>query len=166
MGICGYKIGISLRYTPIFHRPNTLLPSSRWSSGNNGEKVLGINRNKKDNMKPKNGKQPPKSETVINRDEVIKIRVTAFEKYALQAKANSTGLNLSDYLRKCGLGRALPVLPSTEEVQAYIQLKSLESNFQRISNMYKHKNEAELKLEIQNTIALLQEHIKKIKYGK
>lgn len=87
-------------------------------------------------MKPKNGKQRKKREDITNKDEIIRLRVTAFEKYALQSKAESTGLSVSEYLRKCGLGRELPILPSHEEVQAYIELKNLETHFKRISNLY------------------------------
>lgn len=117
-------------------------------------------------MKPKNEKKRKEPTISVNREEVIKLRVTAFEKYALQAKANSTGLSLSDYLRKCGLGRELPTLPTAEEVQAYIQLKKLETNFQRISNMYKNRDEIELKTEIQNVIELIKNHLKILKNGK
>lgn len=87
-------------------------------------------------MKPKNDKERKISAVKINREYVIKLRVTAFEKIALETKAQQTGLGLSEYLRRSGLGREISVLPTSEEVQAYIELKNLETNFKRISNLY------------------------------
>ncbi|GIM53296.1 plasmid mobilization protein [Capnocytophaga cynodegmi] len=119
-------------------------------------------------MKTKNQKPRKKQEFVINREETIKLRVTAFEKYALQAKAQKTGLSVSEYLRKCGLGRELPVLPSSEEVQAYVQLKQLETNFKRISNLYSHTKNIDNKdfiNEIKIVIFEVQNRLKILKNG-
>lgn len=120
-------------------------------------------------MKSKNGKEPKKCEDITNRDEIIRIRVTAFEKYALQSKAENTGLSVSEYLRKCGLGRELPVLPSSDEVQAYIQLKNLETNFKRISNLYaqtKNPYFQDFINEIKSLITEVQQRLNTLKNGK
>lgn len=126
---------------------NTILPSSLRSSGRKRNFKFSyflsekISRNFYSNfqkMKPKNGKVRKEPLVKINRENFIKVRVTAFEKIALQTKAEQTGLGLSEYLRRCGLGREIPVLPTSEEVQAYIELKNLEINFKRISNLYLH----------------------------
>lgn len=120
-------------------------------------------------MRPKNQKSRKVSENSINRDAIIRLRVTAFEKYALQAKAQSAGLSVSDYLRKCGMGRELPVLPSSDEVQAYVQLKNLETNFKRISNLYtKTKNPyfQDFINEIREVISEVQQRLKILKNGK
>ena len=108
--------------------------------------------------------------TKIKRDEILKIRVSAFEKTAIQVKAQSTGLPMSTYIRRCALDKKIAVLPTSEEVQAYIELKNLEVNFKRISNLYaKNKNPylKEYTQEIKNVIEEDQElyDFMKKKYG-
>lgn len=119
-------------------------------------------------MNPKNGKVRKEPLVKINRECVIKLRVTAFEKIALETKAQQTRLGLSEYLRRSGLGREIPVLPTSEEVQAYIELKNLETNFKRISNLYLHTKNPyyqDFINEIKAVILEVQERLKSLKNG-
>ena len=49
---------------------------------------------------------------IENKDVKINIRVTKDEKRILSRKAKRAGLNLSEYLRKCGLNEEVRCLPS------------------------------------------------------
>lgn len=160
---------VTKRHTPLRYiaplSPQT--PSCLPPCGRQGLRVK-PDYQKHKTMNPKNGKTRKKRQDITNRDEIIRLRVTAFEKYALQSKAESTGLSVSEYLRKCGLGRELPVLPSSEEVQAYIELKNLETNFKRISNLYaqtKNPYYQDFVSEIKSVILEVQQRLNTLKNG-
>ena len=46
-------------------------------------------------------------EVDIRRDDVVRVRVTADEKALLEQKAMDTGLLVSEYVRRCALGRPI-----------------------------------------------------------
>lgn len=105
-------------------------------------------------------------ELKIVREDIIKFRVTAFEKIAIQLKADETGLSISEYVRRCALHRHLPTSMTDAQAQAYLILKRYEANFKKISSIYAQKNEPELKREILALIKELQAHLNDLTNGK
>ncbi|GIM53314.1 hypothetical protein CAPN004_23430 [Capnocytophaga cynodegmi] len=101
----------------------------------------------------------------IKKTDILKCRVTAFEKLAIQVKADSLGLSTSEYLRKCAMGRQLPQTMTDKQTEAYILLKEYQANFKRITNMFRTKSEDLLKAEILGVIAEIEKHLNAIQNG-
>lgn len=124
-----------------------------------------VNKQKRD--KPK--AVPTIADTiVIKKEEILKVRVTYWEKLAIQEKAANAGLKMSDYVRRCALGRTISSLMTAEQVEAYKVLKDLEVKFKRIGNMYHEKNlrnYEELSREVSEVVKQVQEHLNAIKNG-
>jgi len=124
-----------------------------------------VNKQKRD--KPK--AVPTIADTiVIKKEEILKVRVTYWEKLAIQEKAANAGLKMSDYVRRCALGRTISSLMTAEQVEAYKILKNLEIKFKRIGNMYHDKNlrnYEELSREVSEVVKQVQEHLNAIKNG-
>lgn len=124
-----------------------------------------VNKQKRD--KPK--AVPTIADTiVIKKEEILKVRVTYWEKLAIQEKAANAGLKMSDYVRRCALGRTISSLMTAEQVEAYKILKNLEIKFKRIGNMYHDKNlrnYEELSQEVSEVVKQVQEHLNAIKNG-
>lgn len=124
-----------------------------------------VNKQKRDNQKA----VPTIADTiVIKKEEILKVRVTYWEKLAIQEKAANAGLKMSDYVRRCALGRTISSLMTAEQVEAYKILKNLEIKFKRIGNMYHDKNlrnYEELSQEVSEVVKQVQEHLNAIKNG-
>lgn len=101
----------------------------------------------------------------VQKTDILKCRVTAFEKLAIQIKAKDLGISTSEYLRKCAMGRKLPNTLTDKQAEAYILLKEYQTNFKRITNMFRTKNEDLLKAEILGVITEIEKHLNFIQNG-
>lgn len=95
----------------------------------------------------------------INRTERIEIRCDIFQKEVIKMKANESNMSVSEYLLYCGLGRQLPKPMTSEELQAFKELREFQTNFARISNFIKRYDDESLKQEVRELL----EKTKKIK---
>lgn len=103
-------------------------------------------------------------EVKVNRTIWLKFRVNEAERESIKMKAANSKLNLSDYVRRAALRREIPRPLSQEEIECYTSLKLMQSNFQRIANLYNQRNDFMMKAAIQETIDLLKKHLKRIIY--
>lgn len=62
----------------------------------------------------------------------ICIRLNQKEKKILQRKAKKSGLSLSSYLRKVGLGKEIYSIPDKEFYKIYLQLSSLKNELYKL----------------------------------
>ena len=96
----------------------------------------------------------------ITRKRKIECRVTNTEWLILKKKSKDAGITLSEFIRGVALNYDLAYKLSPDEIATYKQLTELKNNFQHISNYMKYKASYELLMEIQNTITLVNKHLK------
>lgn len=96
----------------------------------------------------------------ITRKRKVECRVTNTEWLILKKKAKDAGITLSEFIRGTALNYDLAYKLSSDEILIYKELTGLKNNFQRISNYMKNKASYELLIEIQNTIILVNKHLK------
>ena len=95
----------------------------------------------------------------MNRTERIEIRCDIFQKEIIKMKASESNMSISEYMLFCGLGRQLPKPMTSEELEAFKELKQFQTNFARISNFIKKYDDENIKREIRELL----EQTKKIK---
>lgn len=95
----------------------------------------------------------------MNRTERIEIRCNIFDKEVIKMKASESNMSISEYLLFCGLGRQLPKPMTSEELEAFKELRQFQTNFARISNFIKKYDDENLKAEVRELL----EQTKKIK---
>ena len=125
-----------------------------------------------ENIEEKNVSSQEKKEAIeilleevpVNRKLWLKFRVNEAERESIKMKAANSKLNLSDYVRRAALRRETPRPLSEKEIECYTSLKLMQSNFQRIANLYNQRNDLMMKIAIQETIDLLKKHLKRIIY--
>jgi hypothetical protein len=71
----------------------------------------------------------------------LHFRVYTLEKKAIELSASKSGLNLSDYIRRCCLGKEIHSKFSEEELSLYRLLVEYRNNFSRISNLIKERKD-------------------------
>lgn len=89
-----------------------------------------------------------------NRKVEINVRVSENEKKKLQRNAKKSGLNLSAYLRKCGLKQEIYAIPDEDYYEIYTVIRKIKNNIYNIEleRIEKNLNYVERKfLEIFNT---------------
>jgi hypothetical protein len=94
---------------------------------------------------------------MTNKVEEIKFRCTAFEKSIIRQKAFQTGRTVSEYCRAQSVSGKIISKPkfSDEEKEFFRTLKSHNTNFTRIANLIKNRDE--------NLTAAINEHLSKMK---
>lgn len=95
----------------------------------------------------------------MNRTERIEIRCDIFQKEIIKMKASESNMSISEYMLFCGLGRQLPKPMTNEELDAFKELRQVQTNFARISNFIKKYDDENIKREIRELL----EQTKKIK---
>lgn len=95
----------------------------------------------------------------------ILIRISSFEKKLLQAKAEESGISVSEFLRAAALSKQIKPPPTSEQMEAYMLLNNLLFNFSRISNAFKKKDYPDLHREILEAKEALMRHLKIIENG-
>lgn len=91
----------------------------------------------------------------MNRDELIKYRVTTEEKNIIKNKAESTGLFLSEYCRSVALSYSVKSKLSHNELVIYKMLHQFHRNFNSLSNLIKRRDPS-----FSNELKLLAEEMK------
>lgn len=102
-------------------------------------------------------------ELKFNKTGRINVRVTLFEKAVLKVKASECGLNISEYLIRCGTNRNLPRSLTIEELEALKEIQKFQANFTRMSNFIQKYNDEALKLEVKillEEVKQFQKHMK------
>lgn len=97
--------------------------------------------------------------TSSHRNHRIVFQVYPLEKKAIELSAKKSGLSLSDYARKCCLGREVQSRMNEEELQLYLLLIEYRNNFSRISNLMKERKGFEK--ELRQVISNIDEQLKK-----
>ena len=80
-----------------------------------------------------------------NRTIGINVRVSENEKKKLKRNAKKSGLNLSAYLRKCGLQQEIYAIPDENIYKIYTGIVELKNEFPYLNN--KEKNEKITKMQ-------------------
>lgn len=125
-----------------------------------------------ENIEEKNVSSQEKKEAIeilieevpVNRKLWLKFRVNEAERESIKMKAANSKLNMSDYVRRAALRREIPRPLSEEEIECYTSLKLMQTNFQKIANLYNQRNDFMMKTAIQETIELLKKHLNRIIY--
>ena len=81
----------------------------------------------------------PKS--TVHRNERLTFRVYSLEKKAIELAADKSGLCVSDYMRRSGLGQTLKPRLTEEELSLYQLLIEYRNNFSRISNLIRERKD-------------------------
>ncbi len=76
----------------------------------------------------------------MNRNEVVRFRLTKMEKEVLKLRANKCSLSLSDFCRNTIFDKEVKYKLTLEEVQAYQSLARFHNDFERLANFFKHKD--------------------------
>lgn len=87
----------------------------------------------------------------------IEIRVTEDERRKISEKAENTGLNISEYMRKSALEKYLHNRFSKEEIEAWKNLTSISTALKNLSNILSKESREELIYELK----FINEQIKK-----
>lgn len=74
------------------------------------------------------------------KSDLVKFRCSIYEKKLLKIKAASSGLTLSEYLRRTVFEQTITERFSEEHIQLYKMLIKYHNNFKSIGNMYKRRN--------------------------
>lgn len=88
----------------------------------------------------------------MNRTERIEIRCDIFQKEVIKMKSKESNMSVSEYMLYCGLGRQLPKPMTSEELEAFKELKQFQTNFARISNFIKKYDDESLKQEVRELL--------------
>ena len=91
----------------------------------------------------------------MNRNKLVKFRVTGLEKLAIENRAKNTGLSTSEFCRNVALGTTVKSKFTTEEFEAYRNLTAFHKNFTALSNLFKRKDPS-----LSNEASLLAKQIK------
>lgn len=91
----------------------------------------------------------------------IIIRVSYFEKMLIFGKAKSLNINTSEYIRICALDKLLPRPKSSQELEIFNTLIKYHTNFRRLSNLIREKDNPQLHSEIIELMSLLKNEIRK-----
>lgn len=98
---------------------------------------------------------------MIEKDKIIKLRVTKLEKSIIQTKAKNAGLGVSEYIRRLAFDKKLKPRLTMEEIKCYQSLSKYADNFRRIGNLFKKGDTTGVKEETLSTSRLIKEHFKK-----
>jgi len=101
----------------------------------------------------------PKSTALRNARLVF--RVYSLEKKAIELAAEKSGLGVSDYIRRCSLGKTIHARLSGEELALYQLLSEYRNNFARIRNLIKENKQAEINSQLKEVISNINQHLKK-----
>jgi hypothetical protein len=99
----------------------------------------------------------PKSSS--HRNSRLVFRVYAIEKKVIELAASKSGLSLSDYLRRCSLGKTIHSSMEKEELDLYRLLIEYRNNFSRISNLIKERED--FTGDLKHVISSIDLHLKK-----
>jgi hypothetical protein len=99
----------------------------------------------------------PKSSS--HRNARLVFRVYSLEKKAIELAAAKSGLSVSDYVRRCCLGKTLHSRLDKEELDLYRLLIEYRNNFSRISNLIKERQDFSSTLK--EVISSIDQHLKK-----
>lgn len=93
------------------------------------------------------------------RNERLAFRVYSLEKKAIELAAAKSGLCVSDYIRRCYLGKTLKPRLTEAELSLYQLLVAYRNNFSRISNLMKERKDFTTALK--EVITAIDHHLKK-----
>lgn len=96
--------------------------------------------------------------------EIIKLRVSPFDKKHLMLKALDNGLSLSEFVLNSAMNRSIKPSMTSEELEVYKELKEYQTNFVRIGNFIKN-NDPQLHQEIKELKDEIGKHLKRIMNG-
>jgi hypothetical protein len=96
--------------------------------------------------------------------EIIKLRVSPFDKKHLMLKALDNGLSLSEFVLNSAMNRSIKPSMTSEELEVYKELKEYQTNFARIGNFIKN-NDPQLHQEIKELKDEIGKHLKRIMNG-
>lgn len=99
----------------------------------------------------------PKSSS--HRNSRLVFRVYALEKKAIELAADKSGLSVSDYVRRCCLGKTIQSRLGKEEIELYRLLVEYRNNFSRISNLIKERED--FTGDLKHVISSIDQHLKK-----
>ncbi|HAO14451.1 MAG TPA: hypothetical protein DDY16_06730 [Tenacibaculum sp.] len=91
----------------------------------------------------------------MNRNKLVKFRVTGLEKLAIENRAKNTGLSTSEFCRNTALGTTVKSKFTAEEFEVYNTLTIYHKNFTALSNLFKRKDPS-----LSNEVSLLAKQIK------
>lgn len=95
------------------------------------------------------------------KNKVLRFRVSALEQQIIQKKINSTGLTMSEFLRRLSLDLNLKNKLTNDEIECYKNLSKYADNFRRISNLFKLGDVTGMKNETMETSRLIRKHLEK-----
>lgn len=98
---------------------------------------------------------------LVHRDCRLTIRLFSLEKQAILLSASRSGLSVSDYLRKVGLGETIKPRLTAEELSLYQLLVDYRNNFSRISNLISNREDFSQALAC--LISSIDHHLRKFK---
>lgn len=84
----------------------------------------------------------------MRRGEKLDLRVSKLEKSIIQKKAFENGHNVASYLRLCGLNKELKQPYTSEELEILREISRLATGLNRIGNLMKEHNRADLQEEV------------------
>ena len=74
------------------------------------------------------------------KSDLIKFRCSLYEKKLLTIKASSSGLSLSEYIRRAVFEKEITERFSEEHIELYKMMLKYHNNFKAIGNMYRKRN--------------------------
>lgn len=92
--------------------------------------------------------------------DLVKFRCSVYEKKLLKVKAKSSGLTLSEYIRRTVFEQTITERFSEEHIELYKMLIKYHNNFKSIGNMYKKRN-PKLTQEVYDLANEIKTHLKK-----
>ncbi|MFI1771058.1 mobilization protein MbpA [Thalassobellus citreus] len=92
--------------------------------------------------------------------DLVKFRCSIYEKKLLIIKAKSSGLSLSEYIRRCLFDKEITERFTDEHIAIYKMLIKYHNNFKSIGNMYKKRN-PKLTQEVYDLANEIKTHLKK-----
>lgn len=100
---------------------------------------------------------------IVKRDSRIQVRCTALEKKAIEIMAEETGLNTSDFVRKCAMNKTVKIRFTPEELEHFKTFQKYHENFRRIANIIRNTKgvSEQLLQEISETQQLIKEQLKR-----
>lgn len=97
----------------------------------------------------------------MKRTEKIELRVSKLEKKLLEKRADESGISVSEYLRRAGLGQKIGYKLTPEELEVYKDLHIFHRHFSNLSNLFKNGYPA-FWTEAQKLMQEIKYHLKKI----
>ncbi|MBA6151996.1 hypothetical protein H3Z82_04575 [Gelidibacter gilvus] len=74
------------------------------------------------------------------KSDLVKFRCSIYEKKLLTIKASSSGLSLSEYIRRAVFDKEITERFSEEHIKLYKMMIKYHNNFKAIGNMYRKRN--------------------------